>query len=140
MAEWGSDPGALVARLRQALLSERDVLGAWLFGSRVTGRPRPDSDVDVGVWMGGVPCGFERRADLTVLLEQTIGLPVDVIVLDRADPLLALDAVNGLPVMTREERRQLEYVLDVAREAEDWRVFLESFLEERRRSREASGT
>gem|GEM_PF-5645110 len=122
--------------LRQALLPESDVRSAWLFGSVAAGRTRRDSDVDVGVWMGG-DCTFERLADLTAHVERGTGLPIDLIVLDRATPPLVLDAIHGVPVLTRDERAEIEWVLQVSREAEDWRAFLASFLEERRHGREA---
>lgn len=129
-------PREIAASLAAALLPENDVRSAWLFGSTAAGRARQDSDVDVGVWMDG-DCTFERFADLAARIEGRTGLPIDLLVLDRASPLVVMDAVNGIPVLTRDERAQLEWVLQVSREAEDWGEFLASFLRERRRHREA---
>ena len=128
-----------VATLRGALLAQSDVRSAWLFGSVASGRARRDSDVDVGVWMEA-DCTFERLAELSAHLQRATGLPVDLLILNRATPLLALDAVNGVPILTCDEAAELEWVLQVARDAEDWNVFIHSFVEERRRYREAVRT
>ncbi len=131
------DVHAVARALRQALAVESDVRSAWLFGSVALGRARRDSDVDVGVWMGGA-CTFERMADLSARLQRATDLPVDLIVLDRATPLLVRDAVNGVGILTRDPCTELEWVLQVSREAEDWSAFIQSFVAERRRAREAS--
>ena len=133
------DVPGVVAALRGALLAGSEVRSAWLFGSFASGRSRRDSDVDVGVWMES-DCTFVGLADLSAHLQRATGLPVDLIILNRATPLLALDAVNGVPILTRDEASELEWVLQVARDAEDWDVFIHSFVEERRRSREAVRT
>ena len=80
-------------------------------------------------------CTFERLADLAGVLERAVGWPVDVIVLDRADPLVVRDAVRGVPILSGDDRATLEWTLAVDREAEDWAEFLTSFLDERAASR-----
>ena len=111
---------------------------AWLFGSVADGRARSDSDVDVGVWIDE-PCQLDRLVELTGALRDRTGLPVEVVLLERATPPLVRTATNGIPLLTRNERAGIEWVLEKWREAEDWDHFLFSFLAERKRSREASG-
>jgi predicted nucleotidyltransferase len=44
----------LLARLRglaDRLLRDRGIVAAYVFGSRVSGRPRPDSDLDIGYYL-----------------------------------------------------------------------------------------
>jgi uncharacterized protein YutE (UPF0331/DUF86 family) len=67
-------------------------------------------------------------------LERAAARPVDAIVLDRASPLVAREAARGIPILSRDPYAELEWVLAVEREAEDWRAFLSSFLDERARS------
>lgn len=126
-----------VGALRDALASETDVRSAWLFGSAAKGSARQDSDLDVAVWMQG-ECSFERLARLASKLEGATGRPVDLVVLNGANPLVARDAIRGIPLFTRDEGAEIEFVLAVDREAEDWAEFVASFLEERRRVREES--
>ncbi len=120
-----------------ALQPEADVRSAWLFGSVATGRARHDSDVDVGVWMDE-PCGVDRLLELNDALQDRTGLPVEVVLLERATPPLVRTATNGIALLTRDERAELEWVLEKWREAEDWDEFLRTFLAERERSRQGS--
>ena len=135
---WLPDATRVAGVLTGALVLETDVRSAWLFGSVASGRARRDSDVDVGVWMDG-PCGLDRLTELTDTLRDRTGLPVEVVLLDRATPPLVRTATNGIALVTRDERAAIEWVLAKWREAEDWDQFLFSFLAERKRSREASG-
>ena len=56
---------------------------------------------------------------------------MDVIVLDRASPLIAREAVRGIPLLARDEHATLEWTLEVDRETEDWGAVRASFLDER---------
>jgi len=62
------------------------IAAAWLFGSRATGRERPDSDVDVALLFTHDPprtldgLGF----DIGAAIEEHVELPVDLVVLNRA--------------------------------------------------------
>jgi predicted nucleotidyltransferase len=82
------DPDFL-SRLRSAaaqVFQGRRVLAAYAFGSRIQGRPRPDSDLDIGYYLfpdqDPLPVGEEMTmaADLSAAL----GLEVDLRGLDRA--------------------------------------------------------
>jgi len=75
------------------LPSRREIEAAYVFGSVVTGRLRPDSDVDVAVLvsqkvMRRDPFRYrlELMADLTAVLKRD---DVDLILLNQAPPLLA---------------------------------------------------
>jgi predicted nucleotidyltransferase len=41
-----------IVRRTQSIFGSR-LRGLFAFGSRIAGRPRPDSDLDVGVWLEG---------------------------------------------------------------------------------------
>jgi predicted nucleotidyltransferase len=77
---------ALRARVEAALpelatiLAEHGVGEAFLFGSLLSGSPRPGADVDIAV-TGCPPARFYR---LGAELERALGLPLDLIDLDRA--------------------------------------------------------
>lgn len=87
-------PGAaeLERRLLQALTPREEVLEAYLFGSRATGRAQPHSDIDVAVYLEehrstGLPYG--HAAELTSYLMSALRTNlVDVAVLNRAPPVL----------------------------------------------------
>lgn len=74
----------LESTLQDTLAGRGDVHLALLFGSRATGRARPDSDVDVGVVAPGADL-LQLAADLS----RALGLEVEIVDLQRASvPLL----------------------------------------------------
>jgi predicted nucleotidyltransferase len=82
-----------VASSGQALrvvLRRYGVAEAWIFGSLARGRPRPESDVDIAV-SGCAPAAFYR---LAAELERALGLPLDLLDLDRA-PLDIAGAIRS---------------------------------------------
>lgn len=68
-------------------LGELGVAAAWLFGSRATGRPRPDSDADVAVLLdeGHAPLSLLARGRIASVVAAELGVAdVDLTVLDEA--------------------------------------------------------
>jgi predicted nucleotidyltransferase len=118
---------ALLARLRRALRTERNVRLAVVFGSVARGDDTPDSDVDLLVSLA------EDRPDaavrLAVRLEGTLGRRVDVARVERVRataPLLLVRAVDEGRVLLdrdgewaglRERREELVLAADRAHEA-----------------------
>lgn len=83
------DGAAIERRLREffeARAEAEGIAAAWLFGSVARGTARPDSDVDVGVLFREDPpqtlAGY--RFDLETELELLLGLPVQLVVVNRA--------------------------------------------------------
>ncbi|MGH7788163.1 MAG: type VII toxin-antitoxin system MntA family adenylyltransferase antitoxin, partial [Candidatus Binatia bacterium] len=65
-----------------------------LYGSVVTGGLRLDSDVDIAVLLGtGAVDPFEL-ASLRTDVEAVIGRDVDLVVLDSASPIIAMEVVR----------------------------------------------
>ena len=63
----------LQERIRDGLLPYRYVTAAYLLGSAVTGRMRPDSDIDLAVLIGsGDALEWERRLRIASALEQLV--------------------------------------------------------------------
>jgi hypothetical protein len=65
-----------------------DIVCAYLFGSEARGEAGPDSDVDVAVlFQHEPPLTLDGLGlDLAAALEDVLGRPVDLVVLDRASP------------------------------------------------------
>lgn len=103
-----------------ALLGQRLGLDAlWVFGSIATGRPRADSDVDLGALFPATPdmgALAEARADLGIL----IGRGVDLVDLDAASPLLAFQAVkHGTLLYEGSPRRRVLFTAELIGRYED---------------------
>ncbi|HET9766520.1 MAG TPA: nucleotidyltransferase domain-containing protein, partial [Thermoanaerobaculia bacterium] len=104
--------------IASTLASRSEVVGAYLFGSRVDGSAHPQSDVDVGV-LSREPFGLEILVELENGLEGRLGLPVDVVDLWTANAFLALAAVKGERVFERAPPALDEFDLYVLRRAGD---------------------
>lgn len=89
--------------LRERLLECEQVLFAYLFGSFTL--EGSFEDIDVGVYVApdilqhsdALPLSF----DLADILEQAVGLPVDVVILNTAPLALQFEAARGEPLMAR---------------------------------------
>jgi predicted nucleotidyltransferase len=69
------------------------------FGSTVTGRTHPGSDVDLGIVFARIPERLDVELDAIADLQAMGGgVPVDVTVLNRADPLLLKQVADGAVV------------------------------------------
>jgi len=82
----------LAARIASVLESREEVLEAYLFGSRATGRAQPHSDIDVAVYIeehNAAHSGFGYAAELATDLIGALGTnDVDIVVLNHAPPVL----------------------------------------------------
>jgi uncharacterized protein len=58
------------------------------FGSTVTGRTHPQSDLDIGVLLERMPAGLDARVDLETDVQRLFpGQRLDLALINRADPL-----------------------------------------------------
>jgi len=101
-----------VAALRDYFSSQQDVIAAYLFGSRVAGKARPDSDVDTAVLLSeedGV-VRFERRLRLMSEVSEVCGREADVVVLNDAPPLLQDQILrHGRLIFERDRAARVEF-------------------------------
>ncbi|MBI2893781.1 MAG: nucleotidyltransferase domain-containing protein [Deltaproteobacteria bacterium] len=83
----------ILARLRDACASS-PVRFAIVFGSRAAGRPRPDSDLDIGLWPASPDMPLRDELELASALSAAAGMEVDLVRLDRDDPLLGREVAR----------------------------------------------
>lgn len=123
-----------LATLATHLAPFEKVRFALLFGSRAGGAPRPDSDLDVAVFLDPDMTADERwqaRLDLQATLEQ-LGA-VDVVILNDVPPLLAHRALLGRPIEIRDRPAYVRFFVRSLAEAEDERHYRELRETARRR-------
>lgn len=114
-------------RLRSVLSACEDLVAAYLFGSRAQEHGGPASDVDVAVLCRrALP--LDRLLEIEGKLVEVAGLPVDLVDLRRASPMLALDVIRGVRIVEVDATAADEYELFVLRRAGD----LEPLERERR--------
>lgn len=103
------DDSELERRIAGALAARGEVLEAYLFGSKVSGRAQPHSDTDIAVYVDERSLGREDygyAAQLTAHLMAALGSnEIDVVVLNRAPPLLYHRVLrDGRRVLARDLR------------------------------------
>jgi predicted nucleotidyltransferase len=92
----------VIAKLRAALVAGPRLRLAVLFGSQATGRARAESDVDVGI-IPSAPMSLAEELALAATLSKAVGAQVDLVRLDRDEPLVGREAaLHGKPIF--EER------------------------------------
>lgn len=104
------------------------VVAAWVFGSAQDGVVRPGSDLDVGVLFDQPPA-LNELANLRADVQQAVELEdIDLVVLNRANPVLRFEAVSGRAVHCRDAGRRAVFVSLAAREYEDELAWVQRFL------------
>jgi len=96
-----------VTALTEYLAAQPDVIATYLFGSRVTGRARAESDVDVAVLLDEEDsvARFERRLQLMVEVSDVCDREADVIVLNDAPPILQYQILKHGQLLYECDRR-----------------------------------
>jgi uncharacterized protein len=77
----------LIARRLATALAGAPLHVAFLFGSAVQQRLRPDSDVDIGI-VPSHDLSLSEELEFQAVLERAVGRDVDLVRLDRASTLL----------------------------------------------------
>ena len=88
---------------------------AYIFGSAKTGIVDEDSDVDIAVYLKEGASPF-LQLNMAAALEDELTLPVDLIVLNKANPVLAHEVLrNGYRLFARDERLRADVELRMFR-------------------------
>ena len=82
-----------LASLREVFARYPEVGGVWLFGSHANGTASARSDVDLAL-DPAAPNARHRRLDLLADLVEAGFEDVDLVVLDRDDPVLRFEAIG----------------------------------------------
>jgi predicted nucleotidyltransferase len=126
----------LVEAVSRAMGAVQAVRLAWVFGSRIHGEPRADSDLDVGVvFARGLSSRARELARREVLLRLTdelgkLGEGADVVDLDSAASIVGFNALRyGVLALERDGEERIEWVVRAIRRYQDDARFREEFDE-----------
>jgi uncharacterized protein len=116
----------LPAVLTRVLEAFPEVRVAWLFGSQLTGKARPDSDLDVAVrWDGRLDAATRDAIARRVIGALTdaagpLGERTDLVDLDDCDSAVAFRAISeGTLLLARSDADRVRTVAQVARRFDD---------------------
>lgn len=134
-----------IKQLEKYFSGRREVLFAFLFGSRVKDTAGGISDWDIGVYFGPQEANQiewedtdkrypseDRIWDDLVDICKTDN--VDLVVLNRCSASIAASAIRGMPLVLRDRAVFLDFVLRVDRQAEDYHHFVDEYYEILQRS------
>jgi predicted nucleotidyltransferase len=109
-----------LAKLGEYFCRDPRIVGATVFGSARDGIVRPGSDLDLAVFFDH-PLPAEEFLDFySALCDQVprVGR-VDLVCLNKADPILAFEAIGGRFLCTNDKEKMAAYFSLVCREYED---------------------
>jgi predicted nucleotidyltransferase len=111
-------PQAVQAMLSSAPMQQRRVIACWAFGSRVAGKARAGSDVDLAV-LCEPELGLER-AKVMDIVGRAVGTDIDLIDMATAPAGLRWEVITtGRLVIERDELAVEEFVRRARWDAED---------------------
>ena len=124
--------GTSLKRRLGAVLGERNVVFAYLFGSQARGKVGPLSDIDIAVCFDEtVTCDDRFDLRLEVLGELTDLLKtdnVDVVVLNDAPPLLAHRILKeGVLLFSKDDKVRVEFETKAVLRYLDWKPYIEKY-------------
>lgn len=96
------------------------------FGSSVSGKTHAGSDVDLAVLLDEPEISMQRYAELVHALQDLVGdAEVDLVVLNRADPLLLKQVSDGCVRLHGSDREFQRFQLLAFKRYQDYRPYLE---------------
>ncbi len=96
-----------------------DVVFAVVLGSAAGGILRPGSDLDLGLFIADISRAWAVRSAVGQALEGLLpGVPIDLGILNNADPVYRFEAASGRLLFTRDLEAWLEFFSRAAREYE----------------------
>jgi len=109
----------LVRVLEPFLAQEKGILLVFLFGSSVSGRTHPASDVDIGILFGKIPNASQTNT-LTAELSSLLKHEVDLVVLNHASPILRMQVLKkGSLVFARDPKIYHQFFVDTCNQYDD---------------------
>jgi len=113
------DREKIIAELTSYFQREPKIILAFLFGSLARSNQCSESDIDIAVYLGDEE--DENRIWLEV--ERITKREIDLVILNRGSPLIAFEAVRGIPLSIKDRGLYLDFLLDISWEATDLMEF-----------------
>lgn len=119
----------IINRARQVLERSNSVLFAYVFGSWAIGRVSPGSDVDIAIF-ASKELGWKDLVSMAMDLEDSLGLKVDLVYLNKAPLLLAYEVVSkGILILDRDPERRVDFEVRAIREFLDFKPRLTQYYD-----------
>lgn len=134
----------IVTKLKRYFEERDDVIMAFLFGSWAKGEAGIDSDMDIAVYLKprkgtleweDTDAYYESEDSIWLEIEKIVQREVDLLVLNRASATVAESALRAIPIIIKDRRIYMDFLLKITSEAIDFREWVEGYwqLKESRR-------
>jgi predicted nucleotidyltransferase len=121
-SESGHLDDALLSRIRAICAVEPKVTVVYAFGSRISGQPRPDSDLDIGIFCESGEADWDVRCRLAGAIEDVVPWGVNHVDLRDVSVLFQQGVIlEGRVVLARSAEAKLLYETRILALADDER-------------------
>ncbi|AAM25646.1 type VII toxin-antitoxin system MntA family adenylyltransferase antitoxin [Caldanaerobacter subterraneus] len=120
--------------LKEFFRNKDNIVMAFLFGSVAKWKATKESDIDIAVYLKEYDEGFVYN--LWNELEDLLKRDVDLVVLNIANATVAWEALRGKKIIINDHSFYINYMLEVSREAEDFREVIRDIYRYRQERRE----
>lgn len=113
--------------LKKGLEKERDILFAYIFGSRATSKVHPESDLDIAVYLKEPLKDYtEKRLELIDLISTFTGEnEIDLVILNKASPLVVHSVEStGKLLFSKNEEKRVQFIVKNLKEYLDLEIQL----------------
>ena len=120
------EKGRIKQLIKEFLMGRKEVLFAYLHGSFLSG---PFRDIDIAVYTDGERDVF-YELELERELEERLGFPVDVRVLNNAPISFRFKVLKGELLFSRDEEKRCEFESKTLGEYHDFKYYLSTYRRE----------
>ena len=120
------EKGRIKRIIKEFLMGRKEVLFAYLHGSFLSG---PFRDIDIAVYTDGERDVF-YELELERELEERLGFPVDVRVLNNAPISFRFKVLKGELLFSRDEEKRCEFESKTLGEYHDFKYYLSTYRRE----------
>ncbi len=126
----------IVQDLKGYFTKRNEVLMAFLFGSGAKNFFHLESDIDIAVYFKprygyidfeNEKAKYPQEQEIWWDIEDLLKRETDLLILNRAPARISDSVLRGIPIIIKNRKLYLDFMLRVTREAEDFRGFVEEY-------------
>lgn len=123
----------MIHSINESLVSFHDISIAVLFGSAVTNRIRPDSDVDIAI-AGESALSWDRLQEIRITVGKVLRREIDIVDLQTSKGLIFYEALTkGTIIFSRDRRLMAKMMTEAVYFAADFLPLMKRALENKAR-------
>lgn len=115
----------MIEGLKKMLQTKKNIVFAYLYGSRAKGTSRPDSDIDIAIYLSE-KMTTDEYLDLKMELSEDLTKDVDLILLNEASPLLKFEVYqNHKVIFSKDKDAETSFKVKTIFEYNDFKKYID---------------